>query len=455
MRKYGPALLIAFLFACGQSVAQSAWRFSYTTTLPGDTTRYDAFLVQRSGGTGFLRVRFSDPVSGETVLIHYPIRMTELPLAPGISDPSRFYYDTTEAPDVIYGNPLTQPSFPLFYFHKDSSQLFSPEAVRFRTRDTGMAAGRLLSNYYVDAQEWPRSSYAAFFTEEEDFIKPAPITPRGLTAKEKAVRLYMLVVANTNDSTVGIAARMDMDNMVHSFDTIARFLGIQMMPPVIISGKNYNKQNVEKAIRYLSPGENDIVVFYYTGHGFRKNTDSRIYPYIDLRPKPDGTFNINSLNIKDVYDSIRLKRTSARLNIVIADCCNTFPDDVKRVGKSIVIERATEPWSQENCARLFLDSTASILLASAGVNQEATCDDVSGSFCSIFFRSALSNNLIRTNRQPSWQSILTETNANTSYKARHICCNPEPPCTPAKACSQSPLNLLERGRATGFFRRLF
>ena len=278
---------------------------------------------------------------------------------------------------------------------------------------------------------------------------------RGLNDAEKKVKLHMLVVANTNDPTVGKAAVVDMNNAIKTFDTIARFMGIQMQPVMKIYGKIYNKESVQKAIAALQPGENDIVVFYSSGHGFRKATDSRPYPYIDLRPKDDKTYNVNSLNIKDVYDSIRLKPKGARLNIIISDCCNNIPGVIKVPGKSIVTERGLTEWSRDNCAKLFLDTAASLLITSAGVDETASCDDESGSFCTIFLRAAIANNLAKTNRQPSWTNILNETADATSYKARHICCNPEKPCTQSKACSQHPIRLYEPGRPRVGLRRLF
>ena len=53
-----------------------------------------------------------------------------------------------------------------------------------------------------------------------------------------------------------------------------------------ISGKTYGKKNAEAAIKKLNPGPNDIVVFYYSGHGFRKAGPNPRFPLIDLRAKP-------------------------------------------------------------------------------------------------------------------------------------------------------------------------
>ncbi len=90
-----------------------------------------------------------------------------------------------------------------------------------------------------------------------------------------------------------------------------------------IAGNDYNKNNVENTIASLQPSQNDIVVFYYSGHGFSKK-DNRQYPYLELSSKSFQSLEEHSLNIEDIYNN--LKRKNAHVTLVISDCCN---DDQK------------------------------------------------------------------------------------------------------------------------------
>lgn len=89
----------------------------------------------------------------------------------------------------------------------------------------------------------------------------------------------------------------------------------------VIAGTKYNKKNVELAIKNLKPvPDKDIVVFYYTGHGFRKPTERKKisqFPFLDLRSKTDSNYMAQSrLNIeKDIFNKIVSK--GARFNLVL------------------------------------------------------------------------------------------------------------------------------------------
>lgn len=74
---------------------------------------------------------------------------------------------------------------------------------------------------------------------------------------------------------------------------------------------------------------NDVTVFYYSGHGFSyKNGSHYKYPQLDMRtPGNQPDFNKidfiekNTANLKVLLQIMRLY--GGRVNIAIADCCNT------------------------------------------------------------------------------------------------------------------------------------
>ena len=68
--------------------------------------------------------------------------------------------------------------------------------------------------------------------------------------------------------------------------------------------------------------QNDIVMFYYSGHGFRYPNDASDYPRMWLKTGSDENVETNNLRIEeDVYDHII--KMGAGVNIVLSDCCNT------------------------------------------------------------------------------------------------------------------------------------
>ena len=451
-------ILLSFLVALVFNLpahSQSVYHFQYKSGNAQDTTLYNVFFVQYSGGKGFMRVRYNTPGSNEFILAEMKVRMQEVEGTPGVTDATKFYYDTVGRPDFKFGSSKTILPVPQFWFKLNPlNNSYEPFVVTFKDKTGQTQEGKLITKEFLKSDDLDKNYLSQYFSPGEDFYEGnVQTTTRGFTDLEKKIKLILLIVANTNDPEVGSSALLDVTRVVKTFDTIAHFMGIQMPKPVIISGPTYDKQHVQNAIRDLKPGPNDIVVFYYSGHGFRKKEDPRQFPYIDLRPKPDNTFNVNSLNIKDIYDSIRLKPKAARLNIVLSDCCNTIPTAAKKKGKSIVAERGMTDWSGENAAKLFINTTASILLTAADVGEEASCDSTVGSFFTIYFKAALENNLVKTNKHPDWNLIVKETKEEAAYKVQHICC--DSPCVWRNGCKQNAVKQIDLGKSNSVMGRLF
>ena len=76
-------------------------------------------------------------------------------------------------------------------------------------------------------------------------------------------------------------------------------------------------KNVNESIDALEPGDDDIVVFYYTGHGFRfEKQDQEEYPHVYLQPTlPEATteiINENSVNLKEIFEKVKARGARLR-----------------------------------------------------------------------------------------------------------------------------------------------
>lgn len=212
------------------------------------------------------------------------------------------------------------------------------------------------------------------------------------------------------------------------FKKLTEHMGFEFLE-LVVMGINYSKKNVKDAIEIIKPDNNDIVVFYYSGHGFsyKKDKEKR-YPQVDLRPVTASNkikvINENTHNLTDLFEAIKLK--GARLNIVIGDCCNntikfhrTFKggDDAKRLMKKprMVINK-------EMCATMFCNYSASILVAAADKGQFAVSDDKIGSIFTFNFTNNLKILMKKSvnqqdNLQP-WRQLLEETKQETLSLSR-------------------------------------
>lgn len=139
-------------------------------------------------------------------------------------------------------------------------------------------------------------------------------------------KFILLIAANTLDPTIGKGCKADIDSVRHIFEKLSVEMKFNFIE-LIIQGEDYGKENILSAINILTPGNNDIVVFYYSGHGFSYEKDAaKKYPQVDLRSHPFSdkidVINAHTENLADLFELI--KHRGARLNIVIGDCCNSL-----------------------------------------------------------------------------------------------------------------------------------
>lgn len=236
-------------------------------------------------------------------------------------------------------------------------------------------------------------------------------------------KLILVIVANTKDPDIGKGCREDIKSIRQMFEKMTDHMKFNFLE-LVVAGKEYSKENVKDAIEALSPGKNDIVVFYYSGHGFSfdKDADKR-YPQVDLRSitasnKVDVIIE-NTHNLMDLFEMV--KSRGARLNIVIGDCCNNnIKIRRKFKGGDHSIRKAERPEmiiNDEMCESMFCNYTASILVASADKGEFAVSDDEIGSIFTFNFANNLKIFLKKSLNEVEgfpWKKLLEETKVETN-----------------------------------------
>lgn len=234
-------------------------------------------------------------------------------------------------------------------------------------------------------------------------------------------KFILLIAANTLDPVIGGGCKADIASVKEMFEKLSLEMDFNFIE-LTIAAEEYGKENILEAIRLLTPGSNDIVLFYYTGHGFSyEQDDAKKYPQVDFRPHPSSdnidVINSNTENLADLFDMI--KSRGARLNIVLGDCCNSLIE-FKRVFKGADTGRRRRelpvPINKKSCEVLFCDYTASILVASAGKGEYAVSDDQLGSIFTYNFAKRLKKLMTKEIDKDAglpWEKLLEESRVST------------------------------------------
>jgi hypothetical protein len=231
------------------------------------------------------------------------------------------------------------------------------------------------------------------------------ITTTTKTTTSGAAKLHLVVVANTMISDIGASCIADRDKLDYEFSGISDALGLSYRK-YVVDGTNFNKANVDYTLNLIHPSSNDIVVFVYRGHGFRWDNQTDAYPMMDLRPSSYMTISQqNSMSLSYVYNTIKAK--GARLNLVLADCCNNKIGISQITGNSFLNLQADNKPDISKLKRLFMNAKGSIISAAAKAGEYSWANPLGG-FFTISFIQALKEKIgYMNNGSYSWNDILS------------------------------------------------
>ena len=209
----------------------------------------------------------------------------------------------------------------------------------------------------------------------------------------KAQYLYGIVADNTNEAIIGKSCELDMVHLAATLNTIAKSIGLT--PRIkVISRSNFMFENVQKEIDQLQCTDQDIVFFYYSGHG--ENPAGSAYPALLFG---DGKYKLEILHTQ-------LKQKGARLCISIGDCCNTINTQSVQNRGFIVVPSDKD--SLNNYRNLFLVPEGDIIVSASSKGQAANGNDEIGGYFTHEFLIAL-NCAVNYSTELSWNTILNDT----------------------------------------------
>jgi hypothetical protein len=422
-------LFISCIYLYGApAIGQSFHYFKYQIPDTSNTT-YVALLTVFTDGTATVRVRNAafTPVTGSI----FDISLTDSVINNGNQTRTIVRTDKKRLiPAEIYDIKFqeeTIPNIPLFEFSRvagSSRNFFNPTDVYYLL-ETNWVKATLLENKSFSLYEINTSLVREFYGESDPYFKnlfsgfPASdLATRSLNSNQKKTKIWMIVVTNTLDSAIGKSSMRDKENIAYTFTNIAEKMGLQKPAITYIWGRLFSKAAVQKAIANVTPGPNDIVIFYYSGHGYRQAMDKSRAPTMVLSNNyTNSTLLRNSMNVQWVADQLSKKKS--RFNLVISDCCNeeiVLPPAVGR--EPIITTKAIGlPISTDNFIKLFLEPRGTIVASASDRNQFSVGNPNLGGFFTYHFRISLEYYVSRHARNANWDQIFTLAAMNASRQA--------------------------------------
>ena len=444
------SILLLFMCLSEDSHALSIFRFTYNQTISGRVVPCDALFLQHENGKGFLKNRYVDPQSGDKILLHMDLEDIYLKKGKTSIDTTKMYVSTKNV-KVIFGKASSEIPMPLFLFTlSQQTHALQPTAVAVRDKNGAIVIDHQaqLKTEFLTTKQFTKEGLSQFFPNYYPFLLNLLKTKlKNFTPEELTTSVHLVIVADTLDEYIGASCAMDVRRVLESYQKIVNYIGAHMKVRMVV-GESYSKRNVVSELKLLYPKKNDIVIFYYTGHGYRKETDKRRYPYLDLRCKGHDDYLKETLNMEDIYTYI--KKKGARLNFVMSDCCNSYVGESNATSTPAPKKQSISvTFDSDHLRMLFLKAKMSILATAADSAQRATSNNTFGGFFSYFFNASLEASCSNTktaytsaNTSPSWwNAVLSEARMQTEKQAQQTYCSQ--PYIEENICYQIPCYKIE------------
>ncbi len=431
-------IFLVSIFICLGSAAgsQSLYELIYHYNTAQGRENYKALLLRNEDGTGEIRIAFTDPKTKKRNL--FDIEMVEAyGEENGKEDRNILVYVGSE-PIRVLGDAEYLPDHFVFEYNLET-KFYEPRIVMTLNPDGTEEIGFLDEVRLLKDEDLTREFALNYFTEDDEVFQNLfeEAETRGLTAQEKKTQLHLVLVANTEDKSIGNSCVVDKNATYNTFKDVAEYLGITFKPTVI-AGTYFSKKNVDLALSSLKPGPTDIVVFYYSGHGYNDTKSSALYPFLDLRDKSyqnvGGEFTIN---IETIYNNIKAK--GGRLNLVVSDCCNSDPFKTNNISTDGPTTRTSSiGWNMNNCKALFMNNTPFSLLITAAAKGELSAGNSNkGGIFTFNFRESLEKYLSPFSNNADWTKLVASARMQTIATAKRTGCRQED--NSLRSCVQNPL----------------
>ena len=186
--------------------------------------------------------------------------------------------------------------------------------------------------------------------------------------------------------------------------------------PIDIYGSKTTPKNCKDIVNDLDCSSDDIVVFYYVGHG-TENSGTSKYPLMLMAQSDVNKF----VPLSWVHST--LKKKGARLTITIGMCCNARQGAPGRIAPSFNVNYGNTYVDQdmsESIKKMFLNYKGDIIITSASPAESSwACDSNIGP--TDFFTLNLLiqfNNILPDKSDPDWESMMKEIKASVSEDVR-------------------------------------
>ncbi|MCR6503990.1 caspase family protein [Bacteroides muris (ex Fokt et al. 2023)] len=188
---------------------------------------------------------------------------------------------------------------------------------------------------------------------------------------------HAILFADTNDANIGKTTELDLNRISSMLVETQSSLQEEMeFKYYIYPGKYCSPRNLHQVLNGININPQDVVFFYYSGHGTRSMNDKSDYPQMCLGLSTSRQSEMVSVEGFDM----EIAKKKPRLRFTISDCCNSVGEDISpkleiSKGASVVSSQ-----TKANYKKLFLEKSGSVIMTSSRKGETSSCNSRLGGF---------------------------------------------------------------------------
>lgn len=231
-------------------------------------------------------------------------------------------------------------------------------------------------------------------------------------AAVQAATLHAIVVCDTHADEIEDSVEADYRNIRKEIKRISKYTKLKARIKRF-TGKKVDSDFLD-TVKKLKVKSDDVVLFYWSGHGMRFESQEDPWPVFD--------FEHDSQVVSQNTVTEELMSKNPRLLLSITDCCNDYA-----AKSALVTYKRDKQISKENYHTLFLDSSGTYIATAAspgevsfGLNGNSSDMDLpAGGFFTNALLESLYEETSQTNPDISWEMVFEiAVNKTLEYQLR-------------------------------------
>lgn len=192
-----------------------------------------------------------------------------------------------------------------------------------------------------------------------------------------AQTFHAIIACNTTDSKIGDSMTSDMKNMRNAAEIIAANLDCDNYDEYVFDGTTCTRSNITKCISDMEVGRDDVILFFYGGHGTHALNNSD-----DPWPQMCMNTNIESLYMPLASLDKLLSNKQPKLRVILTNCCNKEHNGVsiKPLYAQSADATSLSLYNSAAFKKLFLENSGKVIMTSSKLGQLSWCYPNGGLF---------------------------------------------------------------------------